>query len=468
MFASLLSFAAAQDDRAGAAPGFDAAAASFQQQLAERVAELTSLRARIAEEKLPLSRRLRELEDELGRARLDHQQTTRKLDERTLELANLRSDVAARRAEAGYLQNLLGEYARNFESRLHVAELERHEPILAAARREAANEGSSTDESFRAHEALLDASLARIADSLGGMRFDGTAVDATGTVAQGTFVKLGPSVLFRAADGSVTGTAEQRLGSLAPAVITFGDAASTAAVTALVAGHGDRFVLDPTLGNARKVEATQETFVEHLEKGGPVMVPILVLAAAALVVVLVKWLSMAFLRTPSRRRIRALLDRIAAGDRAAAIAEAKTLPGPVGRMLLEGTQHLGEPRELVEEVMYEQVLATRLSLQRFLPFVAISASSAPLLGLLGTVTGIMNTFTLMTQFGTGDPATLSSGISEALITTEYGLIVAIPSLLLHAFLSRKSRSITDAMDRAAVALLNQMSVAGRARAESAA
>jgi Mg/Co/Ni transporter MgtE len=102
------------------------------------------------------------------------------------------------------------------------------------------------------------------------------------------------------------------------------------------------------------------------------------------------------------------------------------------------------------------MLSTRLKLQRFLPFVAISAAAAPLLGLLGTVTGIINTFRLITVFGSGDVKTLSGGISEALITTKFGLIVAIPSLLLHAFLSRKARGIINQMEKAAVALVNQV------------
>jgi biopolymer transport protein ExbB len=94
--------------------------------------------------------------------------------------------------------------------------------------------------------------------------------------------------------------------------------------------------------------------------------------------------------------------------------------------------------------------------QSWLPFIAITASSAPLLGLLGTVTGIMNTFSLMTLFGTGDVKTLSSGISEALITTELGLYVAIPSLMLHALLSRKAKAVLDDMEKSAVALVNQI------------
>jgi len=125
-------------------------------------------------------------------------------------------------------------------------------------------------------------------------------------------------------------------------------------------------------------------------------------------------------------------------------------------MLTAGVEHLREPRELIEEVMYETVLTTKLKLQSFLPFIAICAASAPLLGLLGTVTGIINTFKLITVFGSGDVKSLSGGISEALITTKFGLIVAIPSLLIHAFLSRSAKTITDRMEKAAVAFINQV------------
>ena len=127
-------------------------------------------------------------------------------------------------------------------------------------------------------------------------------------------------------------------------------------------------------------------------------------------------------------------------------------------MLVAATEHLREPKELIEEIMYEKVLATRLVVQRFLPFIAISAAAAPLLGLLGTVTGIIGTFKMITLFGTGDVKTLSGGISEALITTELGLVAAIPALLLHAFLSRKAKGITDRMEQAGLAFINQVSI----------
>ena len=113
--------------------------------------------------------------------------------------------------------------------------------------------------------------------------------------------------------------------------------------------------------------------------------------------------------------------------------------------------------------MYEKVLTTRLKLQRWLPFIAICAASAPLLGLLGTVTGIINTFKMLTVYGAGDVKALSGGISVALITTEFGLIVAIPSLLIHSFLSRKARGVVDQLERTGVAFVNQVSLAHSSR-----
>ena len=83
-----------------------------------------------------------------------------------------------------------------------------------------------------------------------------------------------------------------------------------------------------------------------------------------------------------------------------------------------------------------------------------------MLGLLGTVTGIIETFKQITIYGSGDVASLSGGISEALITTEYGLIVAIPSLLLHSFLSRKARGLVSEMETLAVQFTNVTGVGG--------
>lgn len=436
---------------------FSRAAATVQQQLEESLTELSKLREQIAEKKIPLSRKLSDLEGELVKVRLDYQQTSRLLDSRALDLSNLRSEINSRREEATYISNLLGEYIRNFEARLHIAEIQRYREPLATSKLAPENSNLSKQEVYHAQTALVDVSLERLNDALGGTRFEGTSVVASGLVKHGTFVLVGPASLFRSEDGKDIGTAEQFLGSLEPAVVGFQNPGDTDAAAQIITDPRGYFPLDLTLGSAHKIEATKETLWEHIKLGGPVMVPILLLAGAALLLALYKWINMRSLRNPSKEQINALLLAVARYDQNAAMQAANAICGPAGKMLAVGVEYLQEPRELIEEVMYETVLATRLKIQSLLPFVAMSATCAPLLGLLGTVTGIIRTFKLITVFGSGDVKTLSSGISEALITTEFGLIVAIPSLLLHAILSRKARGVIDQMEKAAVAFINQVS-----------
>lgn len=432
--------------------------ASAQQRLADGLNELAQLREEIKNEKIPLSRKLSELEDQLIEVRKEHQQVTRLLDTRALDLTNLRTDIESRKKENSYiLDSLLQPYINNFETRLHIAEIQRYKEPLEAAKLAIENRNLSEIEVFKAQEALITTSLERLLDALGGTRFDGKAVDTSGLVKPGTFIMVGPVAMFRSQDGSTVGTVEQRLGSLEPTVIGFeSEEMAGAAADTVTAGAGT-LPFDPTLGNAHKIEATKQSLIEHIQKGGPVMYPILILASAALLVALFKWLELARIRMPSEKRINKILNAVAGHDDQKAAAEAASIGGPTGRMLSVGVEHIKEPPALIEEVMYEKILTAKMKLQRFLPFVAISAAAAPLLGLLGTVTGIINTFKLITVFGSGDVKTLSGGISEALITTEFGLIVAIPSLLLHAFLSRKARGMVSRMEKTAIAFINQIS-----------
>lgn len=546
LFASLVTGAQEVPEESNEA--FLQATDSVQQKLEESIEELNRLRERVAAEKIPLSSELSTLESELEEVRAEYQQTTRTLDSRTLDLTNLRNEIESRKEEATFLSNLLGQYIRNFESRLHIAEIQLYQDSLEEARLAPENSNLSKQEVYQAQSELLTVSLDRLNDILGGFRFDGTAVNTEGIVKNGTFVMIGPAAIFRSEDSEDVGTVQQRLGSLEPTIIAFNAPEDTEAAAELVVRGEGYFPLDPTLGNAHKVESTEETLLEHVQKGGVVMYPIFALAAAALLVALVKWFGMILIRKPSQKRINSLLKSVSEYDKEAAEQKAKKMskaevsaandfvswffggvifgvvvfvviyfqrwffPGalvgtrlsfideipsgvgfwlrgtgfalvagvasgavgvvwglvrfvlqflfgysPIGRMLQVGVEHIEEPRDLIEEVMYERVMETRLKLERFLPFIAISAASAPLLGLLGTVTGIIETFKLITVFGSGDVKTLSGGISEALITTEFGLIVAIPSLLLHAFLSRRVRSIINQMEQAAVSFANQVS-----------
>jgi len=448
--------ATSDSERQEAQPTFADVTQTVQRQLEQAEAELSALRERIAEEKIPLSRRLSELESELVNVRQEFQKTNNRLNNRTLELENLRKSIEARENEARYLTNLLTEYIRNLEPRLHIAETQRYEQQVEEARLAPENTNLTQKEIFQEQIEAVNLSVERLFEALGGVTFEGQAKAPDGEIKPGKFLMAGPVVLFRSVDGSVVGTVEESINSLQPNVKPFKDPRYTSAADTVVEQGKGSLPLDATLGNAHAIEDTQDTFYEHVQKGGPVMVPIFVMAGLALLVALYKWIALSLIRNPSQRKLRMLLDAVARREKADAMQAARNVSGPAGKMLESGIEHIEEPRELIEEIMYEHVLAARLKVNRFLPFISICAAAAPLLGLLGTVTGIINTFEMITIFGTGDAESLSGGISEALITTKFGLIVAIPSLLLYAFLSRKARGIIDGMEKAAVALVNQV------------
>jgi biopolymer transport protein ExbB len=434
---------------------FDKATRAAEADLDAALRELSQLREEIAAEKLPMTRELNRLENELVRVRAEFDEVSRSLDTRNLDLGNLRSETQARRNEKSYLSTLLDEYVRNFETRVHIAELQRYRDVMERAQEAPERPDLTPAEVFEAQIGLIDASLDRLDALLGGDTFPGNAVGPNGVIQDVEFAVIGPVALYHAGDVSV-GTAEQRLGSLEPNMRPIEDPDLAGAAVGIFASGRGTMPFDPTLGNATRVEQTRDTVWQQIQDGGVVMWPILILAAAAFLVALYKWAQLSMVRRVSSRKVSSLLKTLNARDFDAAREQVRGMRGPTGDMLKAAVEHIREPRELIEEVMFEKILESRLKLQSLLSFIALAASAAPLLGLLGTVTGMINTFKLITVFGTGDAQTLSSGISEALLTTQYGLIVAIPSLLLYAFLSRKVRRMLDDMEKIAVSFVNRL------------
>jgi biopolymer transport protein ExbB len=117
-------------------------------------------------------------------------------------------------------------------------------------------------------------------------------------------------------------------------------------------------------------------------------------------------------------------------------------------------RNLDRDRAHLEDIISESILNESSRLNRFGSVILVIAGVAPLLGLLGTVTGMITTFDIITEFGTGDPKLLSGGISIALVTTELGLAVAIPMLLLGNILSGWAESIKDDMEKGALRVIN--------------
>ena len=441
----------------GAGSSYQAARASIERQLEESLAELAALRERIVTERDPLSAELTELQSLQAQRKLEAEQASKDFDARTVENQAMLSEVERQKKRVATISKYISDYGELFESRLHIGELPNYQDKITRSRLALSSQEVTEAELYSMQMEVLQDSISRLEGVLGGTRFEGTAVNQSGDVVDGTYLLIGPTAVFSSKDGKTVGTAEQRLGSLAPTVLVYPEDKDAALAASLVSTGTGSWPLDPTGGDAHKMAATKETILDEVKKGGALMWPIGILAGLGLLVSLYKWGSLSLVRRPSKRRMKRLLQAVADQDQSQALAEAEGVGGPVGRMLVAGVEHLDQPKELIEEVMYEKMIKSRLSLQGLLPFIAICAASAPLLGLLGTVTGIISTFKSITVFGSSDVTSLSGGISEALITTKFGLCVAIPSLLLHAFLSRKARGILGKMELAAVALVNQVS-----------
>lgn len=112
--------------------------------------------------------------------------------------------------------------------------------------------------------------------------------------------------------------------------------------------------------------------------------------------------------------------------------------------------------DMVEDMIYERMIGVQERLRKWLPFIAVTAAIAPLLGLLGTVSGMIGTFNVISVAGTGDPKPMAGGISEALVTTFFGLVVAIPALVLHSLLSRKSIGIVQTTEKLGLRIVNSI------------
>jgi biopolymer transport protein ExbB len=255
---------------------------------------------------------------------------------------------------------------------------------------------------------------------------------------------------FLSNDGTVAGLTRQEVNQRAE---IFPLPQFMGSIAQAVNGQG-AIPLDTTDGDAIENVIQTVSLTEEFMLGGFAMWPIAGFFVVAMLLAVYKLVELMGVRAAKASDVEAILGHLRAGNRDAALAHAKSVGGHVGRLLTAAVENANEDKEVIDEVLYEQIIATQPQLERYLAFIAVTAAVAPLWGLLGTVTGMMKTFKLITIVGTGDAKSLSSGISEALITTKWGLIVAIPTLVVHAMLNRKAKSVIGSMEQTAVSFVN--------------
>jgi biopolymer transport protein ExbB len=222
-------------------------------------------------------------------------------------------------------------------------------------------------------------------------------------------------------------------------------------------GKADMVPFDISSGSALRQLTKKQTLMEHLRSGGPIVLPIIALGIAAVFIVIAKIRFLDQVRRKTGKymtRVNALAAEGKWEDCEAIVKRHKGEHSPVNHVIEAGLTARHEDRETLESVLQESILRELPRLERGLSPLAVFGAVAPLLGLLGTVTGMIETFNVITVYGTGDPKLMSSGISEALVTTEVGLVIAIPIILIHNFLSRRVDAIVGEMEEKAVSLSN--------------
>ena len=202
------------------------------------------------------------------------------------------------------------------------------------------------------------------------------------------------------------------------------------------------FGLDVTRGTILSLLVESPTIQDRIEQGGIVGYCIIALGLVGLLIAVLRLIAL----SGDSRRVAAQLKR----DTASA-------DNPLGRVLAAYESNRDADTETIELKLSEAALKEMPGLTKGLLFIKVVAAVAPLMGLLGTVTGMIKTFQVITLYGAGDPKMMAGGISQALMTTVMGLVVAIPMVLLHTVVSGQSRKIINILQSQSAGLVAQHS-----------
>ena len=288
-------------------------------------------------------------------------------------------------------------------------------------------------------EDFADRLVALTAETARVVSFEAPVASASGEITPQSVVRLGDFAAFseghllrRGVDDGVLSVAERTPREVAARLVAF------------QAGTSPVLALDPTQGEVISALGQQPNLVERFHQGGAVGYVVTGLGAVGLLVALLQYAYLLRVSVAMRRQLRDLASL--------------RKDNPLGRVLLRFRELRDDPvPEALEARLDEAVLAELPRLERGQPLVKLLAAVAPLLGLLGTVTGMIVTFQAITVCGTGDPQLMAGGISQALVTTVQGLVTAVPLLFAHTALAGRARHLAGLVEgQASAALAEQL------------
>ncbi len=198
--------------------------------------------------------------------------------------------------------------------------------------------------------------------------------------------------------------------------------------------------IDPTRGVILSMLIQAPDKMERIQQGGLIGYIILALGAIGFIYAIIRLITLSLTGKKIQQQIQT--------------AEAKE-DNPLGRVFIAAEQDKSVNTENLELILDEAITREVPTLEKGLPMIKLLAAVAPLLGLLGTVTGMIATFQSISLFGTGDPKLMANGISQALVTTMLGLCIAIPLLFLHSLVASRSRTLIQILDEQTAGLISK-------------
>jgi len=202
------------------------------------------------------------------------------------------------------------------------------------------------------------------------------------------------------------------------------------------------FGIDVTRGGILGLLVEKPTLTEKIDQGGVVGYSIIALGFVGLFIAIWRFMGL----TTDSRRVSAQLKR-----------DSASTDNPLGRVLAAYESNVNADTDTIELKLSEAALREMPGLTKGLLFIKVISVVAPLMGLLGTVVGMIKTFQVITLYGAGDPKMMAGGISQALVTTVLGLVVAIPMVLLHTIVSGQSRKIVNIIQSQSAGLIAEHS-----------
>ena len=417
---------------------------SAKQDLQNATTRLRDLRKSVEDEKIPLASEIGKLEREAQEKRSEVDRLIRIRDNRDAKLIELKEEVKEGDNEIEFSRRILADYSRSWSESTPPAERSVLKKITLYNK---TSKPTNRKEQIQSLLKITSTSAKFLQTQAAGVRFSGNAiVPPEGTREEGTFWSLGPVLYFAGEEGSA-GLVEKHSSTTGASSVELSSGGSfpdepdrlipSSPETAILirqtlrseSGVVGLLPFDPTMGKASVLEVGEPTIIEELQKGGIWIYPILFFACLSVLIAIFKSLQIFSIKPPR-----------------SPVTLGGFFSGPFERLRKTAQEHRGNKPEILEEILYEIIIDCQEHLEKGLPLVAITAAIAPLLGLLGTVTGMIDVFRQITNFANPENSELARGISEALVTTKFGLVTAIPALVIHALLNRRLLGLVSKME----------------------